>query len=82
MNYKVKEAAKELKCGENVIRHLIADGRIKTMKLPTQVIPDFELDRFRKEALSTQEDLSRYADKDFLKKIRSNEQKQKIYQMR
>lgn len=68
-NYLVKEAAEKLRTGENVIRNLIFDGRIKAMKMPTLIIADFELERFRREITETQEDLSKYADKKFAKKV-------------
>lgn len=68
-NYLVKEAAEKLRTGENVIRNLIFDGRIKAMKMPTLIIADFELERFRREITESQEDLSKYADKKFAKKV-------------
>lgn len=71
-NYLVKEAAEELRTGENVIRNLLKDGRIRAMKMPTLVIPDFEIERFRRDILETQEDLTRYADKQFGKKQKNN----------
>lgn len=70
-NYLVKEAAEVLRTGENVVRNLLKDGRIKAMKMPTLVIPDFELERFRREITDSQEDLSIYADKQFAKKFSS-----------
>lgn len=66
-NYLVKEAAKELRCSENVVRNLIYDKRLRVMRMPTMIVPDFELDRFRQEVLNSQEDLSRYSDKRFVK---------------
>ena len=66
-NYLVKEAAEVLRTGENVVRNLIKDGRIKPMKMPTLVIADFELERFRREVTASQEDLKKYADKNFSK---------------
>ena len=71
-NYLIKEAAKELRCGENVVRNLIKDGRIRVMKMPTQIVPDFELDRFRKEVVASQEDLSKYADLNLFKETKEN----------
>jgi hypothetical protein len=38
------------------------------MKMPTLIIPLFEVERFEKEMVATQEDLSKYADKQFAKK--------------
>ncbi|MBE9390252.1 hypothetical protein [Vagococcus salmoninarum] len=67
MNYLVKEAAKELRCSENVVRNLIHDKRLRVMRMPTMIVPDFELNRFRQEVLNTQEDLSKYSDKRFVK---------------
>lgn len=61
-NYLVKEAAAELRCGENVVRRLIADGLLKVMNMPTVIVPDFELERFRQEAIKSQVDLSDYAE--------------------
>lgn len=73
-NYLVKEAAEVLRTGENVVRNLLKAGRIRALKMPTLVIPDFELERFRHEILESQEDLSIYADKKFTEKF-SNENK-------
>ena len=79
VNYLVKEAAEELRTGENVVRNLLKDGRLRAMKMPTLVIPDFELERFRREVVETQEDLSLYADKQFGKKMN---QEKNVVEMR
>lgn len=71
-NFSIKESAKILRTGENVIRNLVKDGKIRAMKMPTMIIPDFELERFRNTILETQEDLTLYANKNFNKESARN----------
>ncbi|MBO0430463.1 helix-turn-helix domain-containing protein [Vagococcus fluvialis] len=66
--YTVKELAQKWKSSQETVRNLIHDKRLRPMKMPTLIIPLFEVERFEKEMVATQEDLSKYADKQFAKK--------------
>lgn len=66
--YTVKELAEKWKSSQETVRNLIRDNRLRAMKMPTLIIPLFEVERFEKEMVATQEDLSKYADKQFAKK--------------
>lgn len=75
--YLVKEAANELRTSETVVRNLISNGKLKSMKMPTTVIPDFELKRFMRQAVRSQEDYTEYA-----KFIPKKQMQNKLVQMR
>ncbi|MDT2805266.1 helix-turn-helix domain-containing protein [Vagococcus lutrae] len=80
--YTVKELAQKWKSSQETVRNLIRDKRLRPMKMPTLIIPLFEVERFEKEMVDTQEDLSKYADKQFAKKYLNNKESAPVVEMR
>lgn len=76
--YTVKELASKWKTGINTVSNLIRDGRLRPMRMPTMVIPLKEVIRFEDEAVKTQEDFSKYADKKFTEKYLEPKKKASI----
>ena len=80
--YTVKDLVKRWNSGEETVRNLIKDNRLRPMKMPTLIIPLFEIERFEKEMVASQEDLSRYADKQFAKKYLDKKEPTPIVEIR
>lgn len=80
--YTVKELAQKWKSSQETVRNLIRDKRLRPMKMPTLIIPLFEVERFEKEMVDTQEDLSKYADKQFAKKYLNKKELTPVVEMR
>lgn len=80
--YTVKELAEKWKSSQETVRNLIRDNRLRAMKMPTLIIPLFEVERFEKEMVATQEDLSKYADKQFAKKYLNSKEAAPIVEIR
>ncbi|UDM72426.1 MerR family transcriptional regulator [Vagococcus fluvialis] len=80
--YTVKELAQKWKSSQETVRNLIHDNRLRPMKMPTLIIPLFEVERFEKEMVATQEDLSKYADKQFAKKYLDKKEPTPIVEIR
>lgn len=80
--YTVKELAQKWKSSQETVRNLIHDNRLRPMKMPTLIIPLFEVERFEKEMVSSQEDLSKYADKQFAKKYLNKKELTPVVEMR
>ncbi len=80
--YTVKELAEKWKSSQETVRNLIRDNRLRAMKMPTLIIPLFEVERFEKEMVATQEDLSKYADKQFAKKYLDKKEPAPIVEIR
>lgn len=49
--YTVKELAEKWKSSQETVRNLIRDNHLRAMKMPTLIIPLFEVERFEKEKL-------------------------------
>lgn len=80
--YTVKELAEKWRSSQETVRNLIRDERLRAMKMPTLIIPLFEVERFEKEIVSTQDDLSKYADKKFAEKYLKDKKKVNVISMK